>query len=575
MSGSPAVQTSLETLRRELAGASFPLTTPHSASGAELSADLSHQLSDYIVPRYRTLDAPLLAVVGGSTGSGKSTLVNSLVGKTVSAASAIRPTTRRPVLVCHRGEKAWFEGDRILPRLARVAREGESSGSGDVTELELVESEALPQGIALLDSPDIDSVVEENRRLASELLAAADLWIFVTTAARYADAIPWALLDEAAARNIVIAVVLNRVPSGVGPQIRPDLAARLKERGLERAPLFVISEAIDSDGFIPAENVAALKGWLDGLTRDAAARASVARQTLNGAVHNLFTGVRQVADALEEQNREYEAMSAGISEAVTGARGAVAYALDDGTLLRGEVLARWQEIVGTGEWMKRLESGVSSVRDRVSAWFHGRARAVEADRMEASVEESVSALLLSEGEMCVGTVRRSWQLHPSGSTLLAAVDISEQRDPNARAAAATDAVRAWQRELVDLIASEGKGKRATARMVSVGVNLLGVALMIAVFASTAGLTGSEMAIAGGTAVLAQRILEAVFGDDAVRRMVTQAQDSLLDRAAHFLDDDVEPYRRILAGLGVDTGSPERLAAALSDSTRALREEAQA
>ncbi|MCI2029614.1 MAG: dynamin family protein, partial [Ancrocorticia sp.] len=166
MSGSPAVQTSLETLRRELAGASFPLTTPHSASGAELSADLSHQLSDYIVPRYRTLDAPLLAVVGGSTGSGKSTLVNSLVGKTVSAASAIRPTTRRPVLVCHRGEKAWFEGDRILPRLARVAREGESSGSGDVTELELVESEALPQGIALLDSPDIDSVVEENRRLA-------------------------------------------------------------------------------------------------------------------------------------------------------------------------------------------------------------------------------------------------------------------------------------------------------------------------------------------------------------------------------------------------------------------------
>ena len=41
----------------------------------------------------------------------------------------------------------------------------------------------------MLDAPDIDSVVQ-NRQLASQLLAAADLWLFVTSAARYADA--WA-----------------------------------------------------------------------------------------------------------------------------------------------------------------------------------------------------------------------------------------------------------------------------------------------------------------------------------------------------------------------------------------------
>ena len=48
--------------------------------------------------------------------------------------------------------------------------------------------------------------------LAAQLLAAADLWLFVTTANRYADAVPWALLDGAAARDITVAVVLNRVP---------------------------------------------------------------------------------------------------------------------------------------------------------------------------------------------------------------------------------------------------------------------------------------------------------------------------------------------------------------------------
>ena len=43
------------------------------------------QLDDYVLPRLATIDAPLLAVVGGSTGAGKSTLVNSLVGRGVCA----------------------------------------------------------------------------------------------------------------------------------------------------------------------------------------------------------------------------------------------------------------------------------------------------------------------------------------------------------------------------------------------------------------------------------------------------------------------------------------------------------
>jgi hypothetical protein len=54
-----------------------------------------------------------------------------------------------------------------------------------------VVEDSIPAGLALLDAPDIDSVVVENRQLAAQLLAAADLWLFVTSAARYADAVPW------------------------------------------------------------------------------------------------------------------------------------------------------------------------------------------------------------------------------------------------------------------------------------------------------------------------------------------------------------------------------------------------
>ena len=71
-------------------------------------------------PRLRQMEAPVLMVVGGSTGAGKSTLVNSLIGTVVSPAGVLRPTTRHPVLACHPDDMRWFEDDRILPGLART-----------------------------------------------------------------------------------------------------------------------------------------------------------------------------------------------------------------------------------------------------------------------------------------------------------------------------------------------------------------------------------------------------------------------------------------------------------------------
>ncbi|MCP6135007.1 ABC transporter, partial [Klebsiella pneumoniae] len=80
----------------------------------------------------------------------------------------------------------------------------------------------------------------------------------------------------------------------------------------------------------------------------------------------------------------------------------------------------------------------------------------------------------------------------------------------------------WQGAVLDLVADEGMGKRSQARFLAFGVNGVGVALMIVVFAHTGGLVGAEVGVAGGTAILAQRVLEAVFGDQAVRRLAETA-----------------------------------------------------
>src|SRR5690606_2197960 len=117
--------------------------------------------------------------------------------------------------------------------------------------LRLVADEGVPAGLALLDAPDIDSVVTQNRALGERLLAAADLWIFVTSAARYADAVPWELLTAAARRRAAVAVVLDRVPAEATAEVRGDLAMMLADHDLGDAPLLVVEESpVDARGLL-------------------------------------------------------------------------------------------------------------------------------------------------------------------------------------------------------------------------------------------------------------------------------------------------------------------------------------
>ncbi|MDP9244180.1 MAG: GTPase domain-containing protein, partial [Chloroflexota bacterium] len=166
---------------------------PNRAARAER---LRRHVDDYLRPRARDAGAPLVVVVLGSTGSGKSSLFNALAGRDVSPSGILRPTTRRPVALAHPDEA----GADLLPGLSQ--RDA----------LELVVDPAIGRGLILVDAPDFDSVELANRALAVELLEAADLVIFVTTATRYADEVPWTILERARERGVPLLAVLNRLP---------------------------------------------------------------------------------------------------------------------------------------------------------------------------------------------------------------------------------------------------------------------------------------------------------------------------------------------------------------------------
>ena len=547
-------------LRHEVAATTLPLDLPGVSAAEGGRTELLHQLDDYILPRLSSLDAPLLAVVGGSTGSGKSTLVNSVLGQVVTAPGVLRPTTRSPVLVHHPSDARWFTEERILPELARSSGGSldESAADGETT-VRLAMSAALPAGMALLDAPDIDSVVLRNRELARQLLGAADLWLFVTTAARYADAVPWDLLRQASERGTAIAVVLNRVPKEAVGAIREHLGSMLKEQGLGSAPVFTIAESnLDPGGLIPPDQIARLQSWLTALAKDGRARALVVRQTLTGALDSLDERIGALVDASAAQLTASGELDKAARQAYAQATEGVQQGMTDGSLLRGEVLARWQEFVGTGEFFRQVESTVSRVRDRLVASVKGVA--APSGNLDEALHSGVAELVRAEGRGAASATSRSWRALAGGATLLQQHPDLTRMSPEFDETVAT-LVHDWQGDVLDLVRHEGKDRRTTAKVTAYGVNAVGTVLVLVTFAYTGGITGAEVGIAGGTAVLGQKLLEAIFGDQAVRTMAAKAKEALLDRAEAAFAADEARFTRAVGSVGLRSDQARSLTAA--------------
>ena len=549
----------LEHLRDELVPARLELELPEAAEARRVRDELVAQIDDYLLPRLRRLDAPLLMVVGGSTGAGKSTLVNSLVGAEVSAAGVLRPTTRAPVLVCNPADLPWFSDDRVLPELSRT-----SGGDAGARGLELVQTAALPPGLALLDSPDIDSVAAENRALAAQLLAAADFWLFVTTAARYADAVPWELLHAARERGTALALVLNRVPADATAEVSEHLARMLAERGLPGTELLVVPETHLEDGLLPAEALAPVRGWLDRLAADALARSALIEQTLTGALASIRPRTETVAAAVEGQTEAVAALRDATDRAYERAVEEVEEALRSGSLLRGEVLARWYDVVGTGDFMRALESRVSWARDRLRSLVTGKPAADTA--VKEAVETGVEAVVHAAADRAATRATAAWRETVGGRALLADAPALDTASAELKPEAERE-VREWQGDVFELVRVEGMSKRTTARLASLGVNGAGLTVMLAVFVQTGGLTGAEIVVAGGTSAVGQKVLEAIFGDQAVRTLAAKARENLVERVRRLLAAEAARFDSLLDPVAPGPDTPERLRAAAATVRR--------
>lgn len=265
----------------------------------DLGSELAHLDSDrnrlaatirsYLIPRAVDSAMPLTVVFAGPTGSGKSTLINSLTGRDLAATGALRPTTTQPLVLASPAVAGRFENVAGID--CRVA-------TGDAPVLSTM---------VLIDTPDIDSAALDHRAMAETLIDNADVVVFVTSALRYADDVPWQVLRRALARGTELINVLNRVSSATsGAAI--DFTSRLRSAGLDDDLVTVPEHHLPSGGSrIPSTAIRSLAKRLAAVAGDRERHAGATFERVLRALVGQVTDLVREVDALADGTNSLEA----------------------------------------------------------------------------------------------------------------------------------------------------------------------------------------------------------------------------------------------------------------------------
>ena len=556
---------------------------------------LLSQIDDYLLPRLRQSGAPVLVALVGSTGAGKSTLVNSLVGAQVSNTGTRRPTTNSPVLACNPSDARWFAENVFLPTLPRVRQKGLAMPGRDGL-LVLAENEGMPEGVALLDTPDIDSVVQAHREFAHQFLDASDLWLFMTSASRYADAAVWELLQQARERDASLAIVLSRVAPASARQLASHFDAMLEANGLADVQRFMIAETVVADGQLPPEVYGPVRKWLEETAAGDERRVAILTQTMSGVLDTFRGRVPDLAARVDSQLALRSELRSQVSSSFEAGLAEFDEATRNGSLLRGEILARWQDFTGTGDLLRMLE-----VRRGGRPASRSRKRRVpaRAEALKAAVRDGLETLAGALADRAAEDTVAKWQQHEAGAALIrdvAAADAASQAglapfeilaglddfipsgqaseaqpEPGPTGAAAlarsspdlttrlAKVISAWQDHVMDLVRAENVTKRSVARVVSFDEESLALVLTIGMLGYGAG----GVAVTEGTSAMPQRLLTSLFGAGPLRDLGARARLDLHDKISLLFGEEMRRFTQIISAAGApdENAAPGLLQAA--------------
>ncbi|WP_369371625.1 GTPase [Promicromonospora sp. Populi] len=516
-------------LRRDVAAATLPLPIDGAEEAEASRQRLLAQLDEHLLPRLAELSSPAVVVLAGSTGAGKSTLFNSLLREEVSQAGVLRPTTREPVVGVHPRDV-----DALTP--------------GPVTELaRLVKHEGVPRGTALMDAPDLDSFLSENRSTAHQLLEAADLWLFVTTAARYGDALPWQALDRAKERGASVAMVLNRVPKETLTTIRADLNTRMKERGMKDVPLFIVPDVGPHEGLLDPKLVAPIQRWL-GLMAGPERSRTIILRTLKGALGALPEWVMGLVAAVEQQGTAAFDLRNASESVVPNGQLAARTAILSGAAGEGTVATRFAELESTSRISRvTVRDGIARTTKRA-----GKAREAALAQLREEIEATVARAFVAAGVRAEESLRTALSgpgAPPAGETILPS---GSARAPD-RVTRGQTAATAWSGLADDIVgrmevtATESTDAETAARAAGARKAFGDTGLATLLLATALGNEDSA------------RLIDRVLGEDA-EETVEELQGDVADKVALAVAEEARSVQSALdvPALADDAAAPLRV-----------------
>ncbi len=354
---------------------------------------LAASIRSYLIPRADDPSGPLTVVFAGPTGSGKSTLINSVTGSDVSRAGVLRPTTRVPVVVSSIERAPDYEMVGRVP-------------------CEVVTGRArILQRMAFVDTPDIDSTSSNHREDAETLVDNADVVVFVTSALRYADAVPWQVLRRAVARGTDVIQVLNRVSSSTAGAV-VDFKTRLRAAGMGDEVVTIPEHHIaPGEQKLPTLAVKTLRNRLTeiAIARDADDESTFDRVlwAIMGQVDDLSHGVIEVREEREElEARLAVDMSERVSDlSLLGVGSGLVSAFPAGG--RRSRVARWKKANRGGE--DAYEHDVDRVVTQVEVLVESDLRSWLAEqRTELALGEGPLAFSIDSIRPTIRSVIEGW-----------------------------------------------------------------------------------------------------------------------------------------------------------------------
>jgi len=536
---------------------------PRSAAAAARARQLADHLRGHVRVRAASLDAPVVVLLVGPTGAGKSTIFNTIAGHAASPTGVLRPTTRLAVVLVHPGDH-----DALV--------EGAFAGLTP-DQVRFVLDDGIEPGLALVDAPDIDSLEHANRALTDRLVEAADLCVFVTTATRYADHVPWDVLARVHERGLPLLVVVNRMPPDAEDRadVLADVRRLLAEAGLDElltngrdaAPRELVSVRegdLEAGGeMLIASTIAPLLAEIARLRADRVARVALAARALTGSLAGLGESLDRIADDADHETIDVEALRRLADRSYESGLVALRQEIGQGTFLREEALRHWQSFVGADQMTRFFSEGIGRLRGAIAAVFRP-ATAPVAELRAATTDDLLAVARLQAAEAARRTAT-AWADEPGmGPVMAEDADLwlpSPDFDTRLRGR-----LEGWIESIVVDIQENGRSKRSLARGASVGVNVLGTGVMLATFLHTGGLTGAEVGVAAATAFLNQKLLAALFGEAAMAELITDARTRLQDALTETFDEECARFDRLLP----PADALPALAADLREAAAAIR-----